>query len=237
MAIKGKSKPRGGSRAVTPGPKPTYVPVRPPLLMRRSFWIPVAAAVLVLAALGIWYGVSKERARAREEELARRLRDTALELQGLIDPIVTPLGSHVPPGAFDPFPELGRALAEAAEGRGDPESLADVATGAAEAAGKAAEDLERIEVAAIVGGKGFDKAFTLNAINARLRMVQALGLFRQAALLGVEAAAERGDPATELAARARDVFELAKQVFDDGYRDYVNVQSEAQIFRPVLSSG
>lgn len=234
MAIKGKSRPKGGSRAVTRGPKPTYVPVRPPLLARRSFWVSAGAVVLVLAALGIWYGVSKERAQAREAELARRLRNAALELQGRVDPIITPLGTPVPPTAFDAFPDLGSALTDAARGAGDPKALADLATAAATNAGKAADDLERIEAATIVGGKGFDEAFVLNAINARLRMVQGLRLFRQAALLGADAAAERGDRAAELATRAKDVFDLATQVFADGYHDYVEVQVEADIFQPVL---
>lgn len=232
MAIKGKNRPKGGSRTITRGPKPTYVPVRPPLLARRSFWLSVGAVALALAVLGIWYGVARERAQAREAELARRLRNVALELRGRIDPIITPLGTPVPPSAFDAFPDLGGALADAAESPGDPKALADVARSAAEAAGKAADDLEQIEAAMIVGGKGFDRAFVLNAINARLRMIQGLRLFRQAALLAVDAAGERGDGAAELATRAKEVFDLAGQVFADGYHDYLEVQFAADIFQP-----
>jgi hypothetical protein len=234
VAIKGKSKPKRGSRAVTPGPKPTYVPVRPPLLARRSFWVSAGAIVLVLAALGIWYGVSKERAQAREAELARRLRNAALELQGRIDPIITPLGKPIPPSAFEAFPDLQSALSGAVGGGGDPKALADIANAAADAAGKAADDLEQVEAATIVGGKDLDAVFVLNAINARLRMIQGLRLFRQAGLLAVDAAAERGDRATELATRAKDVFDLASQVFGDGYHDYLEVQFKADIFRPTL---
>ncbi len=234
MAIKGKSKPKGGSRAVTRGPKPTYVPVRPPLLARRSFWVSLGAIVLVLAVVGIWYGVAKERAQAREAELARRLRDAALELQRRIDPIITPLGTPVPPSAFDAFPDLGGALTDAAGPSGDPKALADVARAAAEAAGKAADDLEAVEAATIMGGKGFDAPVVLNAINGRLRMIQGLRLFRQAALLAVDAAGERGGRAAELTARAKDVFDLAGQVFGDGYHDYLEVQFAANIFQPTL---
>lgn len=237
MAIKGKSRPKGGSRAITRGPKPAYVPVRPPLLARRSFWYSLGAIVLVLAVAGIWYGVAKERAQAREAELAERLRNTALELQRRIDPIVTPLGTPVPPSGLDLFPELATALSEAAGGSGDRNGLAEVAAAAADAAGTAADDLEGVDAASIVRGKGFDAAFTLNAVNARLRMVQGLRLVRQAALLAEGAAAERGDRAVELATRAKDVFDLASQVFADGYRDYVEVQLEAGVFRPVLPTG
>lgn len=233
MAIKGKSKSKGGSRAVTRGPKPTYVPVRRPLLLRRSFWISAGSVLLVLAVLGIWYGVAKERAQAREAELARRLRNSALELQARVDPIITPLGNPVPPSAFEAFPDLKGALGDAAGGKGDPSALADLARSAAGVAGKAADDLEKVDAAAIVGNKGFDAAFVLNAINARLRMVQGLRLFRQAALLAVGAAGERGDRAAELTARAKDVFDLATQVFGDGYHDYVEVQLAAGIFQPI----
>lgn len=237
MAIKGKSKPKGGSRVVTRGPKPTYVPVRRPLLARRSFWYALGAAVLVLAVAGIGYGLAKERAQAREAERARRLRNVALEIQGRFDPIITPLGTPVPPTAFKAFPDLEGALAGAADGSGDPKGLADAATAAAETAGKAADDLEKIDVAAIVGGKDLDEAFVLNAINARLRMIQGLRLFRQAALLASDAAAERAGRSAELAARAKDVFDLASQVFDDGYHDYVEVQAAADILQPLPPPG
>ncbi len=237
MAIKGKSRSKGGARRITQGPKPTYVPVRPPLLARRSFWYSVGALVLVLAVAGIWYGVARERAQAREEALARRLRTAALELQARVDPVLTPLGTPEPPSGFEAFPELASALADASAGRAAPEDLADVAGPVAERAGKAADDLEAVDVTGIVGGKGFDMTVVLNAVNARARMVQGLRLYREAALLAAGAAERDGEVAAELVERATGVFDLAGKVFADGYHDYVEVQLDAGVFRPVFPPG
>lgn len=237
MAIKGKSRPKGGSRAITRGPKPTYVPVRKPILARRSFWVGTGAAAMVLLVAGLWYGVARERAQAREAELARRLRNAALELQGRIEPVLAPLGMPVPPSGFDAFPDLRTALAEAVDGKGDPSGLADAATPVAERAAKAADELEAVDATGIVGNKGFDMAVVLNAVNARARMVQGLRLYHQAALLAADAAEQDGDLATELATRAKEVFDLAGRVFADGYHDYVEVQLAADVFQPVFPSG
>ncbi|GBC86960.1 hypothetical protein HRbin12_00960 [bacterium HR12] len=237
MAIKGKGKPKGGSRTITPGPKPTYVPVRPPLLARRSFWTTVGAVALVLLVAGVWYGVARERAQAREAELARRLRNAALDLRSAIDPILAPLGTPTPPSGFEAFPDLRTALEDAADGGGAPADLADVAGPVAERASKAADDLEAVDAAGIVGGKGFDMAVVLNAVNARARMVQGLRLFHQAALLAADAAEQDGELAARLVTRAKDVFDLAGRVFADGYHDYVEVQLAAGVFEPVIPTG
>src|SRR3989304_4033571 len=104
MAIKGKSKPKGGARPVTRGPRPAYVPVRKPFVQRRSFWYSILAVVLLASAIGIWYGLAKQRESDREDELAASLRKAATEYQQRVDPILAAVGAPAPPSGVATLP-------------------------------------------------------------------------------------------------------------------------------------
>ena len=237
MAIKGKSKPKGGAKPVTRGPRPTYVPVHTPFMRRRSFWFTVLGVVVVASAIGIWYGIAQQRQADREEALAKSLRDAATEYQQHVDPIVTSIGTPVAPSGIDTFPEFETAVSSLADGQGDPADLRSIAKATAEAAKSAAENLDAIKEVELVAGKGFQEHAVLYVINAKSRMVQGLRLYEQAALLSETAAAATGNDATELAKRASQIVKLAKDVFADGYQDYVEFQFLAGIFQPTVATG
>jgi hypothetical protein len=236
MAIKGKSKPKGGAKPVTRGPKPAYVPVKTPLLQRRSFWFGALGVVIVAALIGIWYGLAQQREADREEELAQAMADAATEFQGLVEPIVGTRGTPIPPTGFDVFPELDAALTASAAGEGDATDLEAVASATAESASAAVEDLDKIQAPTLVAGKGFDDTFALYVINARTRLSEAFALYEQAALLAGDGAAagKVGDTQIE---RATAVLAVADRVFADAYQDYVEAQLMAGIFQPQPLTG
>lgn len=237
MAIKGKSKPKSGAKSVTRGPRPAYVPVRKPIMQRRAFWFTVIGVVVLASALGIWYGLAKQRTADREEALARALRKAATEYQQQVDPIVTSIGTPAPPSGVTLFPEFQTAVSSLAGRQIEPEQIGEIAKSTAEAAQGAAEDLDAIQAVELVGGKGFQRLVVLYAINSESRMVQGLLLYQQAALLAQDASISTGNRAVELATRANEVLGIAKRVFSDGYQDYVEFQFQAGTYQPTLPTG
>ncbi|HEU4355033.1 MAG TPA: hypothetical protein VFT27_05540 [Actinomycetota bacterium] len=236
MAIKGKSKPRGGAKPVTRGPRPQYVPVRKPLLQRRAFWYTTIAVIVVASALGILYGIAKQRESDRERALQASLRKTVTGYQEQIDPILLAVGTEIP-GGYDTFPQFEDALNTFIDGQGTPADLQGTADATAEAAGTAAEKLEGIEAARLVAGKGFDAEVALFVVNSRSRMAQGLRVYEHAAKLASDAAAAEGSQAVELARRAKEAAALAKDIFANGYQDYVEVQVRAGTYQPVIDTG
>jgi hypothetical protein len=236
VAIKGKSKPKGGAKPVTRGPRPAYVPVRTPLLQRRGLWYAVLAAVLVATAVGVWYGVSQQRETDRERDLKASLRRTMTDYQEQVDPILLTVGTPAPSG-YDTFPEFEDALNTFIDGQGTTADLTRSAEATAQAAGAAAERLEAIEAAALVAGKGFDAEVALFVINSRSRMAQGLRAYEDAALLASDTAAAGEGQGVALAKRAKEQVALAREIFAGGYQDYIEVQVKAGTFQPVLDTG
>jgi hypothetical protein len=237
MAIKGKSRPKSGGKPVTRGPRPTYVPVKKPLLARRGLWIGVVSVLVIASIVGIWYGIARQRSKDREAALAQRLRVAATKYQGLVDPVLAPIGQSQAPSGFIAFSEFSDALKAFADGSGDAASLTSTASTASDQAKKAAASLDKVDAVAIVSGKGFDENFVLYVVNSKARMVEGLDLYRQAALLAQDAANASGQEADELTARAKDVLGTADKVFGEGYQDYTEARFKAGTFQPTATTG
>ena len=232
MAIKGKSKPKGGAKTVTRGPKPAYVPVRKPLLQRRSFWLSVLAILVVASVAGVWYGIAKQRTADREEEVAAARRDAATEYQQQVEPILATVGQPLPPSGFEAFPELSAQVSAFLDGSVEPSELDATASAVARGARRAAADVEGIDAVGIVAGKGFSETFVLYVLNAQDRMRLGLRLFEQAARVEQAAAATEGEAATELAERASELVDIAAAEFATGYQDYTEARFRAGIYQP-----
>lgn len=237
MAIKGKSKPKGGAKPVTRGPRPTYVPVHRPLLQRRGFWFTVLGVVVATSALGLWYGLAQQREADREDALAESLAETTSEYQQLVDPVLATVGTPIPPSQFESFPNFATRLNGFVEGGTDAAALEEAASATSEAATAAADDLEAIEAATLVAGKGFEETYVLYVLNSQSRMAQGMRLYARAALLASDAATASGDAATELAAHAQEVLSLGDEVFAAGYQDYVEAQLRAGTYQPSAPTG
>jgi hypothetical protein len=237
MAIKGKSKTKGSAKTVTRGPKPAYVPVKKPLLQRRGFWITALVVVVVLSVIGIWYGIARQQTKDREAEQAKRLATVGTQYQVAVDPVLATVGQALPPTGFEVMTDFENALTAFVGGSGTPADLQEAATSAAAQTKTAAGDLDEIDAVGIVRDKGFDDVFVLHVLNAQTRMVEALKLYEQSALLAQQAAQAEGDQATELAARSKAVLDVAKQLFAEGYQDYVEAQFTAGVLNPQLGGG
>jgi hypothetical protein len=235
MAIKGKSKPRS-RRVVTPGPRPAYTPVKRPLLARRGFRIGVLVVVVAGSVAGIWYGLARERTQAREQALAERKRVAAVTFRGRVQGPIASIGQPAPPDGFTAFPGLTADVDGLAKGTVEPGSARSDARAARTAARDAWRAIHEIEVASITARKGFDAEFVNYFFNVREKMRDGLKLYEQAALLLERAAAANGDQRTELLEGARGILDVAADLMNSGYRDFVQLQIEAEVYQPTLPS-
>jgi hypothetical protein len=154
MAIKGKSKSRGGSKTVTRGPKPAYVPVKRPLLSRRGLWWGALAVVTVLAVAGLWYGFAKQASQDRAKELEQVKRTTAATYQGKVEPILQTVGQATQPGSFQVVTGFEQSLSDFVDGKGDPKQLEGAASGAQQVLKAAVASLDKVDPAQIIRDKG-----------------------------------------------------------------------------------
>lgn len=238
MAIKGKTKSRG-AKSVTRGPKPAYVPIKTPWIRRSGLWI--ALGTLLIAALvgALAIGFLQEREDQREQDTVAEMATVVNQYRGQIDPILSTIGTTLPPTGFDGFPELDTSLAalEAEEiDKAGLKQAGDSADSVASSARSAIGLIEEIPTADLLRGHDFSQEFVLYVINSRGNFLRGLKLYREAALL-VSMAAEAESPQlrADLTARARGVATVADEAFTRGYSDYVEAQSAAQVFDPFAS--
>lgn len=235
MAIKGKSRSRG-ARAVARGPKPAYVPVRAPLLRRSGLWISLGT-ILVVALIGaLAFGVVQQRNDERERETVRRMATAVNQYRGQIDPVISTLGSPLPPTGFDAFPQLETAVASLEEADAGPGALDRASTAADEVASSARSAIalvEQIPVTDLLRGRDFSREFVLYVINSHENFVRSLQLYREAALLTTMAVdAGEGGERADLVSRARGVLTAADEEFARAYSEYVEAQATAEVFEP-----
>lgn len=238
MAIKGKTKSRG-AKSVTRGPKPAYVPIKTPWIRRSGLWI--ALGTLLIAALvgALAIGFLQEREDQREQDTVAEMATVVNQYRGQIDPILSTIGTTLPPPGFDGFPELDTSLAalEAEEiDKAGLKQAGDSADSVASSARSAIGLIEEIPTADLLRGHDFSQEFVLYVINSRGNFLRGLKLYREAAFL-VSMAAEAESPQlrADLTARARGVATVADEAFTRGYSDYVEAQSAAQVFDPFAS--
>jgi hypothetical protein len=234
MAIKGKSKPRS-RRVVTPGPRPTYTLVKKPLLARRGFRIGVLVVVVAASVGGIWYGLARERTLDREQALAERERTAAVTFRGRVQGAIASAGQPAPPDGFTAFPTLTTDVDGLQKGTVKPRTVRTDAKAARTAAKGAWQAMERIDVLSITANKGFDAAFVNYFFNAREKMQEGLKLYEQAALLVERAAAATADERAELLDSAGGILDVAAELMNGGYSDFIQVQQEAGIYQPSLA--
>lgn len=238
MAIKGKTKSRG-AKGVTRGPKPAYVPVKTPLIRRSGLWI-VLGTLLVAALVGaLAIGFLQEREDQREQDKIAEMATVVNQYRGQIDPILSTIGTSLPPTGFDGFPELDTSLAalEAEEiDKAGLKQAGDSADAVASSARSAIALIEEIPTSDLLRGHDFTQEFVLSVINSQGNFLRGLKLYREAALL-VSMAAEAESPQlrADLTERARGVATVADEAFARGYSEYVEAQSSAQVFDPFAS--
>jgi hypothetical protein len=233
MAIKGKSKPKA-KRSVTPGPRPVYVPVKRPLVQRRGFQLGVLAAVLVVAAAAIAYGVVHERDANHAEEQTRIEKTIMNTYSPSVQTAISGVGNAQPGGeAFALLPDLKTTIQGLRSGKAKPGDVATTAKSLHDAATAAAGALGKVSASDIVRGKGVeDAAFVRDLINATFKMQNGLQMESVAASLLLQAATAPAAQRSALLDDADQARTTAESVFASGYSDWLNAQSTAGTFRP-----
>lgn len=233
MAIKGKSKPRS-RRAVTPGPRPGYTPVKKPLLARRGFWFTVLTVGVIASVGGIWFGLARERTNQRNKELQQRKRTAAVAFQGKIQGALAGVGQAAPPDGFTAFPALTTDMTGLGKGTVKPAAASADAAAAQKNAASAQKALASIDPLTLTANKGFDVGFVNYFFNAKEKMLDAVKLYQNLAILVDRAASATGKDRAELLARATSIAAVASDLMNNGYSDYVQVQDQGGIFQPTF---
>jgi hypothetical protein len=236
MAIKGKSRPRS-RRAVTPGPRPTYTPVKKPILARRGLWIGLLIVLVVGAAAGIWYGLAHERTQSRERALAERERTAALTFQATVAGALAGAGQPAPPDSFTPFPALTADVDGLAKGSVKSKAAAPDATAARTGARSGWQALDRLDVGKIVANRGFDATYVNYFFNAKEKLEDGLKLYERAAVIVSRAVRETGARRTALLGDAKSLMGVAADLMNAGYSDYIQIQFLGHIYQPNLGPG
>jgi hypothetical protein len=235
MAIKGKSRGRAG-RSVTPGPKPVYTPVKQPLLAKRAFWTTIGSILGVAILVGLVVGWLAERNSNAEAQELEEMQAVVNQYQGALAPILATLGEPVPPTSFSGFPEFEQVLTNLeAETRDEPvddQELTTTSRNTRQSVRNAERALEEIDESDLVRGKGFSEEFVLYVINSKADLIQAVSLYREAALLVDMVAGAEGTERDELVARARGVTDAAAELLSRGYSEFVQAQAQAELFDP-----
>jgi hypothetical protein len=210
--------------------------VKKPLLARRGFRIGVLVVVVAASVGGIWYGLARERTQAREQALAERERIAAVTFRGRVQGAIASAGQPAPPDGFTAFPALTTDADGLQKGTVKPSTVRTDVKAARTAAKGAWEAMGRIDVLSITANKGFDAAFVNYFFNAKEKMQDGLKLYEHAAILMGRAAATTGDQRTELLDSAGGILDVAADLMNGGYSDFIQVQQEAGIFQPSLPS-
>jgi hypothetical protein len=221
MAIKGKrkSKPRSAPRA--PRREPVSLPT--PFLQRR--WVQAAAAFLIGAfavVLVVWVTnnlrADDAATQADADAAARRTAATAYQraVQGAFGTVGV-VEPGVPPTVFT---DMDAALDDMVDGDPPADAAATFDRAAADAA-KARKELAVFDVSGTVADQGFDTVAVTSFTSSADRLVHALDLYRQAALVAASAAAVGGAEREQLAKVAADLRDTAKAQLDRGWIDYL----------------
>jgi hypothetical protein len=223
MAIKGKTKGRSRGKAPARAPRREPVAVKPPFVRRR--WVQLVGAALAGAlavSFVVWVtnGLRQERADNEEADAAATRRSAAQEWQRTLEGEVGKLGTispGVPPAVLGSLSGAIDGLADGKAPDGTDETIADALT----LARAAAKSLGDYDLTTTIADQGFDVEETNYFLNSQGRIVQALKLYEQSALLAQEALAAEGQQRVALARRAVAVRDIATSILNDGWNDYL----------------
>lgn len=224
MAIKGKSKSRGGRRVVAAPPRPTLVVRKPPIWRRRWPWATLGAVVAaaVVSLVLVKLHDSRDRSFRAKEKAAVQSFSRALEKR------LPPDRKIVPPDLENLFPNLSTDLSNLGSGK-----VADDAKAMAEAqrVSSSATRASRA-IASMTPAKFFPPSFevtgnrrltgkgaTVAAMQeAQFLISQSLRLYGQVGDLMRLAARASGNQRRTLVDQAQTLLANASTLFDRGFQ-------------------
>jgi hypothetical protein len=231
MAIKSKSKGKAKQRSVARGPRHEPVPVPKPFAQRRwvqltaLFIAGILATVFVLWAWNGWRGYQDDHRQARELST----RQQALgKWKAVVEAQVSSVGQlqgNSPPVVATDITAAVQALA-----KGDqPKTSASDLGASGDALGTAAKQIGDFDLAGTITEQGFDVGAATALTSSKAELVQALGLYQQAAKLAVLAMAAEGQTRERLAASAGAVAASASALIQSGWVKYSSTLTDNQL--------
>lgn len=231
MAIKGKSKPKT-RRSVTPGPRPVYVAVKRPLVQRRGVQIGALAVVVLAALAAIAYGYVHERNASHQRAQEALLKSIASQYTVKVQGAIAGVG-QAQAVSFTLLPDLKSQIDALRAGSASPRSVVKVAKDLRARAQGAADELGKIDAAAMIRGKGVeDKLFVDELINATIKMENGLRMDAVAAGVLEQAADAPADQVKPLLDRADEARQAAESLFESGFSNWVSAQIAAKTYQP-----
>jgi hypothetical protein len=228
MAIKGKGRAR--RRTVTSGPKPVYVPVRKPLLQRRSFQIGAAVVVGAGILATVVIGLLIQRANDRREDRRRTEREILTRFGGAVQRSLFGAVETFQTSVI-PFPDLTRDLNRMKTGDLDPKEAVVNANAIVKLAGDATTSISGIPTSRLIEGH----PDLLELSQAQTLLGNAFRLFGEVGdMMKLAARQEDRKVRDALIDQGQELYGQAATMFQQGYQGYVNVRFDYGLEPPIV---
>jgi hypothetical protein len=229
MAIKGKGRTR--TRQPIRAPRRGPVPVPVPFARRKGVQLTAAfiAGLLVFWG-GVWLtnGLRAERASEEDSVAALRRRQAGTAWNALVREQIGTIGTFEEGRPPVILPQVREGLRQLRKAEPPEDAVADLQTAAADAK-EAADRVADFDLTETVRDKGFDAAAVLRFLAARDSLVTAIGLTRQAALLGIVAADLEGKERTEVLEQAEALLAEVDTAIARFYQEHTEAMSSSGI--------
>lgn len=227
---------RRGSKGRGTG-APRRAPERSTLPARslRLRWMATGGAAVALLGLLVAV-VSGELAGTADEADPAVRAEVAETLTSSIESALEPLGLRAAPDLLAAPAAFVDALDAATDDRGVVRAAA-AAEGLLGLLTPVEGGIEAVDVPAAVRGRGLGEAFVLDLIQARQRILDALGLYRAAARLAAEAALIEEPSLSVILTTARELAAQAEATFLEGHDLLVEAQVAAGTYDGPLVPG
>jgi hypothetical protein len=230
MAIKGKSKSRGGRRVVAAPPRPTLVVRKPPIWKRRWVWATLAG----VAAAVVLFGVLLKLHHSHQHAFRQKEIEAVQSFSQALERRLPPDRQVIPPDLIQLFPNLQTDLQNLGSGQlKDPTSAVDAGQKVATAATNSSNAISSMSLTKffpldfqVTGTSGVTgKGATLAAMqDAQFLISQSLKVYGEAGQIMKQAAEATGTERQALAQQGQDLLSSASTLFDKGLQKLLDLR-------------
>ena len=224
MAIKGKTRNKGKTRAPARAPRPSPVEVKPPFFLRRRVQIALAVLAGVAAMVAfVWAtnGVRDERDRRDAAAQATKARRAVATWQAAVNSALGNVQFSDQDRSIGAFTQLASLLDAIGKGQ-PPAGAADQASALEQGFKKAADDLDQLS-ADVIRNQGLNEFQAGALIDSRVALVEVFRSGQQAAGLAAIAARSDAKTAKAIADRASALVTAGQTTFTSAYENFFQV--------------
>jgi hypothetical protein len=238
MAIKGKGKTKGRASARAPRRMPVDVPI--PFFLRRRAQVMLAFVVGILVViLAVWVtnGLRQQRADDKRSAQAADQRAAGQAWKGEVEAALGAIGTLTQGAPPTLLPTIGDTIGALDKGK-VPDGAAETLQTAQDDATTASEAIQAYALVDQIRDKGMTEGQANYFLNSKVRIVEALDLYRQAAAVAELAAAAADTDRAPLVKRAKELEASADQILGEWWSDYQQALVSVQIVEtPALPTG